>query len=78
MTIKADHWLAGVSEIPVGVGEILDELEWSTLEVRREQAPLFFLYKIYIFAVSIDKSEYFTPAPALKQTRASRNWKYIP
>ena len=37
------------------VGEILDELQWSTLEARRDQSSLLFFHKIHCGTMSIDK-----------------------
>ena len=48
------------------VGEMLDELEWTSLESRREQSSLTFFYKKHSGTVSLDKDKYLTPAPNLK------------
>ena len=53
------------------VGDMLDELEWPSLETRREQSSLIFFYKIHSGTVSLDKDKYLTPAPNLRRTRAS-------
>ena len=45
------------------VGDTLDELEWPSLEARREQSSLTFFYKIHSGTVSLDKDKYLTPAP---------------
>ena len=37
------------------VGEMLDELEWSSLEARRDQSSLLLFHKIHCGAVSIEK-----------------------
>lgn len=58
------------------VGEMLDELEWPTLEARREQSSLVFFHKIHTGLVDIDKTKYLTPAPRLRQTRASHDLQY--
>ena len=47
---------------------MLDELEWPSLETRREQSSLTFFYKIHSGTVSLDKYEYLTPAPNLRRT----------
>ena len=39
------------------VGDMLDELEWPTLEARREQSSLTFFYKIHSSTVSLDKDK---------------------
>ena len=44
------------------VGNMLDELEWPTLEARREQSSLSFC-KIHADTVALDKDKYLTPAP---------------
>ena len=52
---------------------MLDDLEWPSLETRREQSSLTF-YKIHSGTVSLDK--YLTPAPNLRRTRASHKSQY--
>ena len=44
------------------VGEILDELEWPSLEAWRDQSSLLLFHKIHCGAVSIEKDKYMTPA----------------
>ena len=58
------------------VGEMLDELEWPSLESRRERSSLTFFYKIHSGTVSLDKDKYLTPAPNLRRTRASHESQY--
>ena len=58
------------------VGEMLDELEWPSLESRRERSSLTFFYKIHPGTVSLDKDKYLTPAPNLRHTRASHESQY--
>ena len=53
------------------VGDMLDELEWPSLETRREQSSLTVFYKIHSGTVSLDKDKYLTPAPNLRRTRVS-------
>ena len=53
------------------VGDMLDNLEWPSLETRREQISLTFFYKIHSGTVDLDKDKYLTPAPNLRRTRAS-------
>ena len=55
---------------------MLDELEWPSLETRREQSSLTFFYQIYSGTVSLDKDKYLTPAPNLRRTRASHESQY--
>ena len=56
----------------------LDELEWPSLEARRDQSSLLLIHKIHCGAVSIDKDKYMsmTPAHSLKTTRSSHNAQY--
>ena len=58
------------------VGDMLDELEWPSLEARREQSSLIFFYKIHSETVSLDKDKYLTPAPNIRSTRATREFQY--
>ena len=58
-------------------GEMLDELEWPSLESRRERSSLtFFFFKIHSGTVSLDKDKYPTPAPNLRHTRDSHESQY--
>ena len=58
------------------VGEMLDELEWQSLEARRDQSSLLLFHKIHCGAVSIEKDKYMTPAQSLKTTRSSHSAQY--
>ena len=58
------------------VGEMLDELEWPSLEARRDQSSLLLFHKIHSGAVSIEKDKYLTPARSLKSTRSSHSAQY--
>ena len=58
------------------VGDMLDDLEWPSLETRREQSSLTFFYKIHSDTVSLDKDKYLIPAPNLRRTRASHESQY--
>ena len=58
------------------VGDMLDELEWPSLEDCREQSSLVFFYKIHSGTVSLDKDKYLTPAPNIRSTRASHEFQY--
>ena len=51
------------------VGDMLDELEWPSLEARREQSFLTFFYRIHSGTVSLDKDMNLTPN--LRRTRGS-------
>ena len=55
------------------VGEMLRELEWSSLEVHRDQSSLLLFHKIHCGSVSIEKDKYMTPAHSLKTTRSSHS-----
>ena len=50
---------------------MLDELEWPSLEARREQSSLTFFYKVHSGTVSLDKDKYLTPAPNIGRTRTA-------
>ena len=58
------------------VGEMLDELEWPSLEARRDLSSLLLFHKIHSGAVSIEKDKYLTPAFSLKSTRSSHSAQY--
>ena len=58
------------------VGKMLDELEWPSLEARRDQSSLLLFHKIHFGAVSIEKDKYMTPAHSLKTTRSSHSAQY--
>ena len=58
------------------VGNMLDDLEWPSLQTGREQSSLTFFYKIHSGTVSLDKDKYLTPAPNLRRTRASHESQY--
>ena len=55
---------------------MLDDLEWPSLETRSEQSFLTFFYKIHSGTVSLDKGKYLTPAQNLRRTRASHESQY--
>ena len=55
---------------------MLDELEWPTLEARKEQSSLTFFFKIHSGTVALDKDKYLTPAPNIRRTRASHESQY--
>ena len=58
------------------VNEMLDELEWPSLEARRDRSSLLLFNKIHSGAVSIEKDKYLTPAHSSKSTRASHSAQY--
>ena len=53
-------------------GDMLVELEWPSLETRRKQSSLPFIYKIHIDIVSLNTNRYLTPVTGSTQTRASK------
>ena len=55
---------------------MLDELEWPSLEARRDQSSLLLFHKINCGAMSIEKDKYMTPAHSLKTTRSSHSAQY--
>ena len=55
---------------------MLDELEWPSLEARRDRSSLLLFQKIHSGTVSIGKDKYLTPAHSLKSTRASHSAQY--
>ena len=58
------------------VDDMLDELEWPSLEDRRVKSSLTFFYKIHSGTVTLDKDRYLTPAPNLRSTRATHDSQY--
>ena len=55
---------------------MLNELEWPSLETRREQSSLTFFYNIHSGTVSLDKDKYLTLTPSLRRTRAPHESQY--
>ena len=55
---------------------MLDELEWPSLEARRDQSYLILFHKIHCGAVSIEKDKYITHAHSLKTSRSSHCVQY--
>ena len=55
------------------VGEMLNELEWPSLEAQRDQSSLLLFHKIHCGAVSNEKDKYMIPAHSLKTTRSSHS-----
>ena len=77
LTIIDDlEWGQHISENRSSFDDMLDELEWPSLEDRRVKSSLTFFYKIHYGTVSLDKDRYLTPAPNLRSTRASHNSQY--
>ena len=55
---------------------MLDELEWPSLEARRDHSSLLIFHKIHCGAVTIEKDKYMIPAHSLKTTRSSHSAQY--
>ena len=73
---RAARWTCRRWRNTSSVSDMLDKLEWPSLEARREQSSLVFFYKIHSGTVSLDKDKYLTPAPNIRSTRASREFQY--
>ena len=58
------------------VGEMLDKLQWPTLETLRDQSSLLFFHKIHCGTMSIDKHKYLTPSQSARSYRSSYNSQY--
>ena len=76
MQRTAARWICRRLRNTSSVGDMLDELEWPSLETREEQSSLTFLYKTHSGTVSLDKDIDMTPTPNLKRTRASHDSQY--
>ena len=58
------------------VSEMLNKLEWPSLETWRDQSSLLLFHKINCGAVSNEKDKYITPAQSLKTARSSHSAQY--
>ena len=58
------------------VGEMLDELEWPSLEARRDESSLLLFHKIHCGQCLLKKDKCMTPANSLKTTRSSNSSQY--
>ena len=59
------------------VGDMLDELEWPSLEARNEQSPLTFFYKSHFGTVSLEQdSTWHRLDPNLRRKRTSHESQY--
>ena len=60
------------------VGDMLDELQWPSLEARREQSSLTVFYKIHSGTVALDKDKYMylITAPNIRRTRTSHEFQF--
>ena len=72
----AARWVCRQWHNASSIDDMLDELEWPSLEDRRLKSSLTFFYKIHSGTVSLDKDKYLTPAPRLRYTRASHESQY--
>ena len=72
----AARWTCSRWRNTSSVGDMLDELEWPSLETSREQPSLTFFCKFLSGTVSLDKDKYLIPAPNLRKTRASHESQY--
>ena len=72
----AARWTCRRRRNTSSVGEMLDELQWPTLEARRDQSSLLFFHKIHCGTMSIDKDKYLTPSQSTRSTRSSHNSQY--
>ena len=72
----AAGWACGGWGSSGGVGGVLDELGWPSLQSRRELSSLTFFYKIHSGAVSLGGDGCLAPAPDLRRTRASHELQY--
>ena len=55
---------------------MLDELEWQSLEARRDRSSPLLFHKIHSGSLSIEIDKYLTPAQSLKTTRSSHSAQY--
>ena len=74
--MTAARWVCRQWHNANSVDDMLDELEWPSLEDRRLKSSLTFFYKIHSGTVSLDKDKYLIPAPRLRYTRASHESQY--
>ena len=73
----AARWTCRRWQITGSVGEMLAELEWPSLEARRDQPSRLLFHKIHCGAVSIEKDKYMDPAHSLKTTGSSHSAQYL-
>ena len=74
---KAARWTCKRWRNTTSVGEVLDELEWPSLEAWRDQSFLLLFHKIHCGTVSMEKGKYMAPAHSLKTTRSSHSAQYL-
>ena len=76
MQKTAARWVCKRWHNTSSVDDMLDELDWPSLEDRRLKSSLTFFYKIHFGTVSLDKDKYLTLAPRLRYTRAFHDSEY--
>ena len=72
----AAHWTCERWRNTSSIGKMLDELEWPSLEARRDQSSLLLFHKIRCGAVPNEKDKYMIPAHSFKTTRSSHCAQY--
>ena len=72
----AARWACGGWRDTSGVGGMLDELEWPSLEARRDRSSLLLFHKIHSGAVSMEGDGCLAPARGLGSTRSSHSAQY--
>ena len=72
----AARWVCRRWHNKSSVGDMLNDLDWPSLEDRRLKSSFTFFYKIHSGTVSLDKDKYLTPAPRLRTTRAYHDSQY--
>ena len=61
----AVRWVCRQWHNTSSVDDMLDEIDWPSLEGHRLKSSLTFFYKIHSGTMSLDKDKYLTPAPRL-------------
>ena len=69
----AGRWVCRRWHNKSSVDDMLNDLDWPSLEDHRLKSSLTFFYKIHSGTVSLDKDKYLTPEPRLRSTRASHD-----
>ena len=70
------RWICRRMRNTNSVGEMLDELEWPSLEASRNRSSLLLFHKMHSGAVYREKDKYLTPAHSLRSTRTSHSAQY--
>ena len=74
--MTAARWTCRRWDNTSSVGEMLNELQWPSLEALRCQPSPLFFHKIHGWTMSIDKDKYLTPSQSTRSTRSSHNSQY--